>query len=71
MNNGDGWLVWNPQATNPRQVHDSEESARTEAARLAKSAAGTRFYVLRIVASCVHDSVQWDDHERGGREIHF
>ena len=40
------WLVWNPQGHSPHYRHLTEESARTEAARLARCSPTDHFYVL-------------------------
>jgi len=44
---GPFWIVWSPQGQRPpRYRHDTEESAITEAARLAGERIGAQFFVL-------------------------
>jgi hypothetical protein len=43
------WLVWTKNGRNPRRSHTTEESAITEAERLARKFPGTKFLVLRCV----------------------
>lgn len=45
---------------NPRVKHDTEESARTEAARLAAIYPRSKFHVLAQIASCKANSVTWE-----------
>jgi len=49
------WLVWNPFGNNPKFRHESEESATTEAKRLAKEHVGQPFYVLE--GKSIHEGV--------------
>ena len=60
------WFVWNPVGLNPRFEHPSEESARTEARRLALANPGREFLVLKSVASFEHDSVRVSEHDDRG-----
>lgn len=53
------WLVWNPEGRAPTYQHDSEESARSEAERLAKLNPGQSFYVLETVGCVKKIEVQW------------
>jgi hypothetical protein len=41
------WMVWNPNGRSPTFKHETEESALSEARRLAGLNSGHRFYVLR------------------------
>jgi hypothetical protein len=45
------WLVWNPQGSNPRYQHETEQSAISEAERLAKVNPGETFVVLESVCA--------------------
>ncbi len=49
------WLVWNPAGMNPKFRHTSYGDALTEAKRLARLAAGQKFYVVAIVAHAQTD----------------
>ena len=58
------WLVWNPEGRSPTYKHQSEQSARTEAIRLAKENTGKRFYVLKSLGHAhVAEPVQYEKHE--------
>lgn len=52
------WLVWNPRGHAPTVRHDSEESAVTEATRLARTNPGYEFFVLRAEAKYLKADVQ-------------
>lgn len=41
-----GYLVWNPERGLPSVPHPTEDSARSEAKRLAAANKGQRFYVM-------------------------
>lgn len=41
------WCVWTKKGHKPRFVHETEESARTEAARLAEKNPGAKYIVMR------------------------
>ena len=43
----------------PTYRHDTEQSARAEAERLARQQAGQEFYVLQAVSACVKSDVAW------------
>jgi len=43
----------------PSYRHDTEESARNEAARLATVNPGETFHVLQAVAKCVKSDISW------------
>lgn len=53
------WLVWNPAGGAPTFQHNTEESARTEASRLARSNPGLKFYVLASTGCAVKRDVDW------------
>lgn len=45
------WMVWSPTGRTPTFKHDSEESARNEAERLARNTSpGEKFYILEAKA---------------------
>ena len=44
------WMVWNPSGSSARYRHKTEESARTEAQRLARQAPTDCFIVLEAIA---------------------
>ncbi len=45
------WLVWRPDGAAPAFQHPTEQSARTEAERLARLNPGRQFVVLETVAA--------------------
>lgn len=45
----------------PQYRHETEESARTEAERLARQCPGHEFYVLQAVGKCAKSDVQWSE----------
>ncbi len=51
------WLVWNPDGNSPRFQHPTEQSARTEAERLARANPGNQFVVLESVAAYTRTDV--------------
>ncbi len=57
------WLVWNESGHAPTFKHDSEESARREAERLARNNPGQQFHVLQVVGTCQHKAVEWHEYE--------
>lgn len=57
------WMVWRDGGGSPRYQHDSEESARVEAERLARAHGGT-FHVLECTASCTRNDVEWQEHSQ-------
>ena len=57
------WLVWNPQGHAPTRQHDTRDSAKREAERLARANRGQRFIVLQSMSECVVDEVQHIEHE--------
>jgi hypothetical protein len=47
----DFWIVWSPEGDRPpRHRHDSYESARREAERLARENPGRRFYAMMAMS---------------------
>ena len=52
------WLVWNIDGGSPKHKHASEQSAITEAERLARMNPGQRFAVLEATHERVCDSMQ-------------
>lgn len=66
MNADDSFfVVWEPQNGPPIVKHDSYESAKREAMRLARANRGRRFYVLQSRAHAVLDEVQFVEHDDG------
>jgi hypothetical protein len=58
------WLVWKDNGGIPTVPHDSLDSAKREAERLARMHPGSKFYVLQTVGACSKTDVLWDeDHE--------
>lgn len=56
----DFWLVWRENGSGPTHKHDSEESARKEAERLARKEPDAIFCVMSLVAACRKTPVvQW------------
>jgi hypothetical protein len=53
------WFVWNPQGRIPTFEHPNEDSARKEAARLARLNSGQRFLVLKSVAEVEVNDLRW------------
>ena len=45
------WMVWRDGGPAPQHKHDTEESARTEAGRLARCNPASRFVVLEAMAA--------------------
>jgi hypothetical protein len=45
----------------PTFKHFSKDDAYKEAERLANKHAGSKFYVLRTIASCIKQDVIWED----------
>lgn len=43
------WMVWSPSGRSPTHRHYSREAADLEAARLARLAPGSEFFVLKAV----------------------
>lgn len=57
------WMVWRDGGGAPTFQHITQESALTEAKRLARANKGDIFYVLRSVLECVSDDVRVDGHD--------
>ncbi len=57
MNSNQFWMVWNPARNQPTHRHASEQSAITEAERLARLNRGEQFYVLEAVALRIADDM--------------
>jgi hypothetical protein len=57
------WLVWNEQGHIPTHKHPTEDSARTEAERLARANPGQQFHVLQLLGSCTFTGVDWSDQD--------
>lgn len=57
------WIVWSPTGcTPPSWRHESEDSARVEAGRLAKLRPRAEFYVLKAIGKATTpDVVLWSD----------
>lgn len=53
------WLVWKKNGGMPTCVHDTEESAKREAERLARSFRNDEFIVFESVASVKIKDVEW------------
>jgi hypothetical protein len=54
------WIIWNPAANRPTVMHETLDSAKKEAERLAKLNPGQRFVVLKSIEFCeVHNPVKW------------
>lgn len=43
------WLVWNPRGGSPTVRHSTEDSALSEAKRLAERCPGDEFFILKAV----------------------
>lgn len=56
------WLVWREGNQSPKFKHPTEESARTEAERLATLHPGEVFHVLTSVATCRPAGIAWVEH---------
>ena len=52
------WFVWCPTARPPQYRHETEQSAKTEAQRLARTYPGSRFVVLESVCAYEVNAVQ-------------
>lgn len=61
---GTFWLVWNEKGCTPTYKHESEDSARAEAVRLARKQPGDTFHVLRCIGSCRKIDVEWTEYVR-------
>lgn len=57
------YLVWNEQGRNPVVKHDTVQSARDEAERLACMNPGQTFHVLAQMDSCRLAHVIWSNND--------
>ncbi len=59
------WMVWNPKDRTPTVKHETEESAKCEAERLAKlpQSNGATFFVLKATSMVrkYEPPVTWED----------
>ncbi len=53
------YLVWKRHGGNPTHIHESIESAKAEAERLARLFKNDEFFVLEAVASVKIKDVEW------------
>jgi hypothetical protein len=53
------WMVWNERGHAPTYKHETLQSARTEAERLARNNPTHVFHVLSLYGSCAKNDVQW------------
>jgi hypothetical protein len=53
------YVVWNPMDHNPIKRHDSLESAREEAKRLAQANPGIEFITLRAIQGITYSADPW------------
>lgn len=65
------WLVWNIDGGAPTHKHDSEQSAITEAERLARLNPGVQFAVLEATHIRCVDAMQRIDLRDPNSEIPF
>lgn len=58
------WMVLADNSAETRYRHQTLESAKTEAARLANQCPGIRFFVLQSLGAAVRNNpVSWEDHD--------
>lgn len=55
------YLVFNKNGNTPKQIHETESSAKTEAERLARNHRGEEFYVLEAIATVKLNEFLWTD----------
>jgi len=54
------WIVWSPTGSAPPRVqHNTISEARAEAARLARTTPGAKFYVLEADSCVCKSDVSW------------
>lgn len=52
------WMIWSPSGHPPTHRHQTYESARVEAERLARSVPGSEFFILQAVGMRQMDSMR-------------
>lgn len=67
------YLVFNKNGNMPQFVHETEESARKEAERLARNHRGEKFYVFEAIACVTLNEFKWAEirGENADQEIPF
>ena len=65
------WLVWRFDGRQPTFRHETLESARLEAERLAVENPGLRFDVLEALSACRKSSVDWTHLRERDAELPF
>ena len=56
------WMVWSEKSNETSHRHDTPQSARAEAERLAKTFPGVRFFVLGAEGfAAVPNPVKWEE----------
>lgn len=65
------WVVWCIGGDGPTVMHQSEDFARGEAARLARLHRGKRFAVLESKGYAVTDDVRWVGADGAETDIPF
>ena len=53
------WMVWMCGGAPPTYQHQTAESAKKEAERLAVQSPGSVFHVLQSIAACRRSDIQW------------
>lgn len=53
------WMIYGLGQGAPNHIHETRDSAKAEAERLARAHPGTRFYVLASVACAVKADVEF------------
>ena len=53
------WLVWNHNGGVPTVQHETAQSAKTEAERLARNNPGQQFHVLEWTGTAIKRDVDW------------
>jgi len=56
------WLVWRDDGGTPTYKHQTPESAKQEAERLAVQNPGQRFHVMQVMATACYARVQWQEY---------
>lgn len=65
------WFVWNENGRNPTYKHQTFDSAKIEAERLANLNPGQTFVVLESRAECRKNSVTWIQHSDLSEQLPF